>query len=324
MIIAAVLAEGSTAGGDNWEVVLDAVGRSSPADERTWSAGEPGHRVSRWPVGDLVEERKGCHATIRLPNAWSAVGATTYQSLFDLVWNNVFMRNEYSCSGTDEQRRAECAEAGPVRVDGVALHYWADESDEEFLDDIEANCQSMAGMLTVKRLDRRFTAIGTCLAFSELLSNVLWLHGFAKNPECSTLAWANTTGQLLAPVPQIFDDLAAAQEPRMLVPCWGFAGTGEIAKKPFPDREQDVTRKFGKRGQGTRDPRSVFYDHYVSRIGINSATGVFYDPSYGEGPYATIAEIYAGMSGYRAKYMNYSDTANQDNGALFFSKQVAP
>lgn len=119
-------------------------------------------------------------------------------------------------------------------------------------------CQSQTTVQLLQSLD------GQCGAWARYFRDALATQGIASD--------------VVEVTPQVDDGF--------LVKNWSFAGGGAGCAASHPYFSNQVTEQFGAAGQGMADPtRSRFTNHGLVQYGTT-----LYDPSYGTGPFATLAQ----------------------------------
>ena len=128
---------------------------------------------------------------------------------------------------------------------------------------------------------------GQCGSWAEFFVDALSVHGIVgKKRTVTSIYGANSA---------------------FLVKNWDFVGAGTSGDVQFPYLMQEVTDKRGAAGQGNKNPPGGFYNHFIV-----SYNGQFYDPSYGNDPYASHADWEdASLAGF---------TKELPNGSTFVKK----
>jgi hypothetical protein len=84
----------------------------------------------------------------------------------------------------------------------------------------------------------------------------------------------------------------------LLVQHWDFIGTGTSGKAEWPYTPAEYSAGSGSPGQNNSDTPNKFHNHCL----VELETGVFYDPSYGGGPYFTLtSHDWAAFSGFSGR-----------------------
>jgi hypothetical protein len=134
-------------------------------------------------------------------------------------------------------------------------------------------------------------ANGTCVAWSRLLKAIIEIHGIGGAAIVEVESSFANDGSLSL-------DGGLTTRGLFLVKDWTFTSTGTAPAgcAPFTHLDSEATDSpTGAPGQGNTNPPGAFFNHFIVEY-----SGKYYDPSYGNGPFASQAEWEnASLDGYQ-------------------------
>ncbi|UCC32018.1 MAG: hypothetical protein JSU86_07010, partial [Phycisphaerales bacterium] len=174
--------------------------------------------------------------------------------------------------------------------DNVQMKYWNPPGTAS---------QTMEGMLA--------TGNGTCVAWSQLFQAILHAQGIGS-------------AGIVEVTPIYTDDpTQGGGRGGMLVKNWSFLqpGTAPPSCSPFTHLETETTDNPGAPAQDNSDPPGAFLNHFIIRC-----DGQWYDPSYGNGPFASdLAWENASIDGYRKLCASLPGDVRKQNDATLVEMQ---
>ncbi len=207
---------------------------------------------------------------------WCEAGDTGHRTYVTLAAPATTMRQEtlfdIGCRNADGETVAADAvldiwgdftDRNVPRVDSVQLKYW---------NPVVGSRQTLEDMLADAGGN------GTCVAWSRLLKTVCDAQGIPGASIVEVESSFRNDGTLSL-------DGGLTTRGLFLVKDWTFdpLGTAPAACAPFTHLSSEITDSAtGAPGQGNPNPPGAFFNHFIAQY-----SGEYYDPSYGNGPFAS-------------------------------------
>lgn len=129
---------------------------------------------------------------------------------------------------------------------------------------------------------------GQCLAWAGLLTNTLWLHGL--NPRIIEARADPTTLPPACvqdfPVWLLIKNYIFTGSGSSGCPGWWYRANIPAITNAAWSTTPECIAQPGLPGQGSPEPPSAFYRHFLVAIDVAPALTLYFDPSYGHGPFA--------------------------------------